>query len=77
MRAALVLVRPTNSEGVSRPVPTPWCHSTLIRSSMPPVPLGMLRKSSRPIRFCSVVNTQWSVPITEMVPSAMPFQSAS
>ena len=32
----------TNSFIVSRPVPTPWVHSTAMRSSTPPVPLGIL-----------------------------------
>ena len=44
-----VEVTATNSSGVSRPVATPWVQSIGIRSSSPPVPLGILVKSPTPI----------------------------
>jgi hypothetical protein len=56
--AMLVEVTATNSSGVSRPVVTPWVQSIGIRSSSPPVPLGILVKSPTPYRFCSVVKAQ-------------------
>ena len=54
----LVEVTATNSFGVSRPVVTPCVHSIGIRSSNPPVPLGILVKSPTPVRFCAVVKAQ-------------------
>ncbi|MCY1458338.1 hypothetical protein D9M71_757120 [compost metagenome] len=54
----LVEVTATNSFIVSRPVLTPLVHSTGMRSSSPPVPLGILVKLPTPLRFCSVVNEQ-------------------
>ena len=41
----LVEVTATNSFMVSRPVSTPWVHSTGMRSSSPPVPFGIFVKS--------------------------------
>ena len=64
MRAELAEVTATNSFGVSRPELTPAVHSTGMRSSSPPVPFGIMRKSFRPIRFCSIVKEQWSVATT-------------
>ena len=60
----LVEVTATNSFGVSRPVSTPWVHSTGMRSSRPPVPFGILVKSPKPSSFCLVVKAQWSVATT-------------
>mmetsp|Transcript_10612 Transcript_10612/g.26008 ORF Transcript_10612/g.26008 Transcript_10612/m.26008 type:complete len:230 (+) Transcript_10612:473-1162(+) len=74
--AALVEVTATNSDGVSRPVPTPWCHSTDMRSSTPPVPLGILRKSSLPMAFCGVQKQQWSVAVVWMWPACRPCHSS-
>ncbi len=56
--ATLVEVTATNSSGVRRPVSTPSVQSTASRSSTPFEPFGMMRKSSRPRRFCSVVKAQ-------------------
>ena len=58
MRAALVEVSATNSLAVIRPPPTPWCHSTDMRSSTPLVPLGILVKSSLPMAFCDAQKPQ-------------------
>ncbi len=54
-------VTATNSSFVSRPVLTAAVQSSGMRSSRPPVPFGILRKSPRPSCFCSVVKAQWSV----------------
>ena len=77
MRAMLVEVTATNSFIVSRPVATPCVHSIGSRSSRPPVPLGILVKSPRPISFCLVVNAQWSVATTCSDPARRPFQRSS
>ena len=70
-------VTATNSFFVSRPVSTPRVHRIDKRSSSPPVPFGILRKSPTPIRFCSVVKAQWSVATTWSEPEARPAQSES
>ena len=49
--AALVEVTLTNSFMVKRPVLTPAFHNTSMRFSTPPVPLGILVKSSLPAAF--------------------------
>ena len=68
----LAEVTATNSSLVSRPVLTPAVHSTGRRSSRPPVPLGILRKSPTPLRFCAVVKAQWSVATTCSEPDCSP-----
>ena len=73
--AALVEVTATNSDGVSIPVSTPSDQSTDIRSSTPPVPLGIFRKSSLPIAFCGVQKQQWSVAVVWIRPDCRPFHS--
>ncbi len=44
---------------------------------MPAAPFGILVKSSLPIRFCSCVNGQWSVPTESSIRFARLFHSAS
>jgi hypothetical protein len=56
-------------------VRTPWVQSTARRSSMPPVPLGIMVKLSIPIRFCSSLKQQWSVATTWSEPERRPSQS--
>ncbi len=70
-------VTATNSSFVSRPVVTPAVQSSDRRSSRPPVPLGILRKSSMPSRFWSVVKAQWSVATTCSEPDCRPAHSES
>src|SRR4051794_20089857 len=77
MRAMLVDVAATNSSLVSRPVLTPAVHKTGMRSPRPPVPFGILVKSLAPIRFCLMVNEQWSVATTDSVPDCKPAHSES
>jgi hypothetical protein len=72
-----VLVAATNSLGVRRPVRTPWCQSTLRRSSTPPVPFGIFRKSFSPARFYGLQKQQWSVAVVCRLPDCRPFQSAA
>ena len=62
---------------LSLPWLTPWCHRMLMRSSRPPVPLGMMRKSLAPASFCSVVKEQWSVAVHCAMPAVSAFQSVS
>ena len=75
--AMLVEVTATNSFIVSRPVLTPFVHSTGMRSSRPPVPFGIFVKSPAPVRFCSVVKEQWSVATTCSDPACRPAHSES
>ncbi|MDT4862857.1 hypothetical protein FQZ97_975320 [compost metagenome] len=75
--AALVEVTRTNSDGVSRPALTPASHSTAMRSSTPPQPLGIFVKSSRPAAFCSAQKVQWSVAVVCNWPDCRPRHSAS
>src|SRR3569832_106990 len=70
--AMLVEVTATNSLGVRRPVLTPLVHSSGMRSSRPPVPLGILAKLPTPLRFCAVVKAQWSVATTCSEPDCRP-----
>jgi len=56
--AALAEVMATNSLGVSRPELTPASHSTAMRSSTPPQPLGILAKLSMPAAFCDAQKVQ-------------------
>src|SRR3546814_9396680 len=61
--AALVEVMATNSFIVRRPEFTPWCQRTCMRSSTPPVPLGICVKLLWPMRFCGAQKQQWSVAV--------------
>src|SRR3989337_2030684 len=72
IRAMFAEVTATNSSFVSRPVFTPAFHSTGMRSSSPPVPLGIIEKFLAPTRFCLIVKEQWSVATTESEPDCRP-----
>ena len=48
-----------------------------MRSSTPPVPLGILVKSLRPIAFCGAQKQQWSVAVVCRLPDCRPRHSTS
>src|SRR6218665_3584955 len=76
-RAALAEVMATNSLGVRRPLFTTASQMTAMRSSTPPVPLGIWAKFFWPMAFCAAQNTQWSVAVVCNWPDCRPRQSAS
>ena len=63
--------------GVSRPVFTPASQITAKRSSTPPVPLGILEKSSLPTAFCAAQKVQWSVAVVCKFPDCNPRHKTS
>ena len=48
---------------------TPLCHTTVIRSSIPLQPLGIILKSSFPIAFWFALKVALSVPTKSKLPS--------